>query len=156
MSLSVNKVILIGNLGKDPEIKQAADGSRVVHLSVATSEQWKDKASGQKKDRTEWHRVVIFNDRLAEIVEKYLKKGSRVYIDGRLQTRKWEDNAGIERYSTEVVISKFKGELILLDGKQGEKEPILPGFDEPSYESYKSNASNGVSFSEILDDEIPF
>lgn len=117
MAGSVNKVILIGNLGKDPEVRNAQDGSKIVSFSVATSETWKDKQSGERKDRTEWHRVVLFNDRLGEVAEKYLRKGSKVYIEGSLQTRKWTDNNNVERYSTEVVLSRFRGELTLLDSK---------------------------------------
>src|ERR1700754_5348414 len=117
MAGSVNKVILVGNLGKDPEIRTLNNGERVANLSLATSEQWRDKASGERKEKTEWHRVVIFNDNIAKVAEQYLKKGSKVYVEGSLQTRKWTDNAGVEKYSTEVVIQKFKGELTLLDGR---------------------------------------
>ncbi len=138
MAGSVNKVILIGNLGKDPEIRNAQDGSKIVSFSVATSESWKDKQSGERKDRTEWHRVVLFNDRLGEVAEKYLRKGSKVYIEGSLQTRKWTDNNNVERYSTEVVLSRFRGELTLLDSRnsgdhsiEGEAGTALPShFDE--------------------------
>ena len=119
MAGSVNKVILIGNLGRDPEIRSTQDGTRVANLSVATSESWRDKSSGERKERTEWHRVVIFNDKLVEIVEKYLKKGAKVYIEGALQTRKWTDNSGQERYSTEVVLQRYRGELTMLDGRSG-------------------------------------
>jgi len=138
MAGSVNKVILIGNLGKDPEVRNAQDGSKIVSFSVATSETWKDKQSGERKDRTEWHRVVLFNDRLGEVAEKYLRKGSKVYIEGSLQTRKWTDNNNVERYSTEVVLSRFRGELTLLDSKNsgdhsmdGDNSAALPShFDE--------------------------
>ena len=116
MAGSVNKVILIGNLGRDPEIRSTHDGTRVANMSVATSESWKDKTSGERKERTEWHRVVVFNDKLVEIIEKYLKKGSKVYVEGALQTRKWTDKDNQERYSTEVVLQKFRGELTMLDG----------------------------------------
>jgi single-strand DNA-binding protein len=119
MAGSVNKVILIGNLGRDPEIRSTQDGTRIANLSVATSESWRDKASGERKERTEWHRVVIFNDRLVDVVEKYLKKGSKVYLEGALQTRKWTDNSGQERYTTEVVLQRFRGELTMLDGRSG-------------------------------------
>ena len=114
---SVNKVILIGNLGKDPEVRHTRGGDPVVSFTLATGETWKDKDSGERKERTEWHRVVIFNDRLGEIAEKYLRKGSRVYLEGGLQTRKWTDQSGQERYTTEVVISRFKGELTLIGGR---------------------------------------
>ena len=116
MAGSVNKVILIGNLGRDPELRSTQDGTRIANLAVATSESWRDRASGERKERTEWHRVVIFNDRLAEIAEKYLRKGSKVYVEGALQTRKWTDQSGQERYSTEIVLSRFRGELTMLDG----------------------------------------
>src|SRR5580700_4781804 len=119
MAGSVNKVILTGNLGRDPEIRSTQDGLRICTLSVATSESWRDKASGERKERTEWHRVVIFNDKLVEIVEKYLKKGAKIYIEGALQTRKWTDNAGQERYTTEVVLQRYRGELTMLDGARG-------------------------------------
>ena len=116
---SVNKVILVGNLGRDPEIRSTQSGKRIANLSVATSEKWKDKDSGEAKERTEWHRVVIFNDKLSSVCEAYLKKGSKVYIEGALETRKWTDQAGVEKYSTEVVLREFKGQLTMLDGKSG-------------------------------------
>ncbi len=119
MAGSVNKVILIGNLGRDPEIRSLQDGSRVANLSLATSESWRDKASGERRERTEWHRVVIFNDRLVDVVERFLKKGSKVYVEGQLQTRKWTDQSGQEKYSTEIVLQRFRGELTMLDGRGG-------------------------------------
>jgi single-strand DNA-binding protein len=119
MAGSVNKVILVGNLGRDPEIRTTQDGTRVANLSVATSETWRDKASGERRERTEWHRVVVFNDKLVEIVERYLKKGAKIYLEGQLQTRKWTDNTGAERYSTEVVLQRYRGELTMLDGREG-------------------------------------
>src|SRR5437588_6517835 len=119
MAGSVNKVILVGNLGRDPEIRSTQDGMRIANLAVATSESWRDRVSGERKERTEWHRVAIFNERLAEIAEKYLKKGAKVYIEGALQTRKWTDNSGQERYTTEVVLTRFRGELTMLDGAGG-------------------------------------
>ena len=119
MAGSVNKVILIGNLGRDPEVRHGQDGTKIVNLNIATSETWKDKNSGDRKEKTEWHRVVIFNDRVADVAERYLKKGSKVYVEGALQTRKWTDQSGAEKYSTEIVISRFKGELTLLDGREG-------------------------------------
>ncbi|MBI5164350.1 MAG: single-stranded DNA-binding protein [Magnetospirillum sp.] len=119
MAGSVNKVILLGNLGRDPEVRTAQDGSKIVNLNIATSESWKDRASGDRKEKTEWHRVVIFNPNLAEVAERYLKKGSSVYIEGALQTRKWTDQQGVEKYSTEVVIGRFKGELTLIGGREG-------------------------------------
>ena len=119
MAGSVNKVILVGNLGKDPEVRRMTSGDPVVNLSVATSESWRDKASGEKKEKTEWHRVVIFNKNLADVAEKYLRKGAKVYLEGALQTRKWTDKDGAEKYSTEVVLQNFRGELTMLDGKSG-------------------------------------
>jgi single-strand DNA-binding protein len=133
MAGSVNKVILIGNLGRDPEIRSMQDGNRIANLAVATSESWRDKMSGERKERTEWHRVVIFNERLAEIAEKYLKKGSKVYLEGALQTRKWTDQGGQERYSTEIVLNRFRGELTMLDGAGGTRgggPPMESGYDE--------------------------
>ena len=114
MAGSVNKVILIGNIGRDPEIRQSADGRKIVNLALATSETWKDK-SGERKERTEWHRVVIFNQGLAGIAERYVKKGTKLYVEGSLQTRKWTDNSGAERYTTEVVLGNYSGEMTLLD-----------------------------------------
>ena len=118
MSGSINKVILVGNVGKDPEVRRMSSGDPVVTLSLATSETWRDKASGERKEKTEWHRVVIFNKGLADVAEKYVKKGSKVYVEGQLQTRKWTDKDGAEKYSTEVVLQNFRGELTLLDGKR--------------------------------------
>src|SRR5215475_13305337 len=119
MAGSVNKVILVGNLGKDPEIRRTQDGRPIANLSVATSEQWRDKATGERKEKTEWHRVVIFSEGLAKVAEQYLKKGAKVYIEGQLQTRKWTDNAGVEKYSTEVVLQGFNSNLTMLDGRGG-------------------------------------
>ncbi len=119
MAGSVNKVILIGNLGADPEVRRTQDGRPIVNLRLATSETWKDKATGERKEKTEWHRVVIFNENLCKVAEQYLKKGSKVYIEGQLQTRKWQDQSGQERYSTEVVLQNFRGELTLLDRPGG-------------------------------------
>ena len=117
MAGSVNKVILVGNLGKDPEIRTLTSGDRVANLTIATSETWRDRNSGERKEKTEWHRVVIFNDNLVKVAENYLKKGSSVYIEGSLQTRKWTDNSGVEKYSTEIVLQKFRGELTMLGGR---------------------------------------
>src|ERR1700746_2801408 len=119
MAGSVNKVILVGNLGRDPEIRSTNDGTRIANLNLATSESWRDKNTGERKERTEWHRVVIFNERLVDVVEKYVKKGSKLYVEGALQTRKWTDNTGAEKYSTEVVLQRFRGELTMLDGRGG-------------------------------------
>jgi single-strand DNA-binding protein len=122
MAGSVNKVILLGNLGRDPDIREMQNGDKVCNLSVATSESWKDKNSGEWKDKTEWHRVVIFNQHLIGVAEKYLTKGSKVYVEGQLETRKYTDKDGAEKYSTEIVLSRFKGELTLLDGKKGAED----------------------------------
>ncbi len=117
MAGSVNKVILIGNLGRDPEVRRLPSGDPVVNLRIATSESWRDKQSGERKERTEWHSVAIFNEQLAKVAEQYLKKGSKVYIEGQLQTRKWQDQSGADKYTTEVVLQRYRGELTMLDGK---------------------------------------
>src|SRR4051812_24184149 len=136
MAGSVNKVILVGNLGRDPEIRSTQDGTRIASLNLATSESWRDRASGERKERTEWHRVAIFNDRLVELAEKYLRKGSKLYVEGQLQTRKWTDQQGQERYTTEIVLSRFRGELTMLDGaggaggRGGAGGVTEPGYDE--------------------------
>jgi single-strand DNA-binding protein len=132
MSGSVNKVILIGNVGKDPEIKKPIEGSAIATLSIATSEYWKDKATGVRKDKTEWHRIVVFNDKLVNVIEKYVQKGSRIYVEGAIQTRKWTDTNGIERYTTEVCISKFKGELVLLSKNNDEENSSILSSDRSS------------------------
>ena len=159
MAGSVNKVILIGNLGKDPEIRNlGSSGDRVANLTVATSETWRDKQSGERKEKTEWHRVVIFNDNLSKVAESYLKKGAKVYIEGSLQTRKWTDNAGVEKYSTEIVLQKFRGELTMLDGRGGgderEEGSSYGGGFQPAARAQPSGPRE--SFSADLDDEIPF
>jgi single-strand DNA-binding protein len=119
MAGSVNKVILVGNLGKDPEVRSTQDGSKIVNLTLATSETWNDRASGERKEKTEWHRVVIFNDRVADVAERFLKKGAKIYVEGSLQTRKWTDQGGQERYTTEVVIGRFNGAMTMLDTRAG-------------------------------------
>lgn len=119
MAGSVNKVILVGNLGADPEVKSFSNGGRICNLRIATSENWTDRASGERKERTEWHQVVIFNENLVRVAEQYLKKGSKVYVEGQLQTRKWTDQQGVEKYSTEVVLQRFRGEMVLLDSRGG-------------------------------------
>jgi single-strand DNA-binding protein len=119
MAGSVNKVIIVGNLGRDPEVRSFQNGGKVVNLNIATSETWRDKASGERKEKTEWHRVSILNEPLAKIAEQYLKKGSKVYIEGQLETRKWQDQSGAEKYSTEIVLRPYRGELTLLDGREG-------------------------------------
>jgi single-strand DNA-binding protein len=174
MAGSVNKVILVGNLGRDPESRTLQDGNPVVNLSVATSDTWKDKMSGERKERTEWHRVVIFNENLAKIAQNYLRKGSKVYIEGSLQTRKWTDQSGAEKYSTEVVLQRFRGELTLLDGK-GEGGSFSGGDDEGGDSGYGGGGGRssggfggggrsggggggrgGPGGGPGLDDEIPF
>jgi single-strand DNA-binding protein len=162
MAGSLNKVILIGNLGKDPEVRRLGSGDPVVNLSVATSESWRDKQSGERKEKTEWHRVVVFNEQIAKVAEQYLKKGMKVYVEGQLQTRKWTDNAGIEKYSTEVVLQKFRGELQMLDGKgEGRGGGDYGGsdsYDQSTQGSPRKKVSEGAreSFTADLDDEIPF
>ena len=154
---SVNKVILVGNLGKDPEIRSLGSGDRVANLTLATSETWRDKASGEKKEKTEWHRVVIFNDNIIRVAEQYLKKGSSVYIEGSLQTRKWTDNSGQEKYSTEVVLQKFRGELTMLDGRGGDAgEGEYAGGGGFSSGPRAQPSGPREDFSADLDDEIPF
>jgi single-strand DNA-binding protein len=163
MAGSVNKVILIGNLGRDPEIRSTQDGTRIANLSVATSENWRDKATGERKERTEWHRVVVFNDRLVEVIEKYLKKGAKVYLEGALQTRKWTDNSGQERYTTEVVLQRYRGELTMLDGRGGGGGGEGYAEEAPA-EEYAAASPRGGGGGRAerrapvqeLDDEIPF
>src|SRR5881392_1313848 len=125
MAGSVNKVILVGNLGRDPEVRRLTSGDPVVNLSIATSESWRDKNSGERKEKTEWHRVVIFNENIAKVAEKYLKKGSKVYLEGHIQTRKWTNKDGQEQYSTEVVLQRFRGELQMLDGRGADSGPAF-------------------------------
>lgn len=140
MAGSVNKVILVGNLGRDPETRNAQSGSKIVNLTVATSESWNDRASGERKERTEWHRVVIFNERLADVAERFLRKGRKVYLEGQLQTRKWTDQSGQERYTTEIVLDRFRGELTLLDNnRDGESGGGMGG----GYESGPSRSYGG-------------
>jgi single-strand DNA-binding protein len=153
MAGSVNKVILVGNLGKDPEIRSFQNGGRVASFSIATSENWKDKATGEKKEKTEWHRISILNDKLVEVVERYLKKGAKVYIEGQLETRKWTDKDGQEKYSTEVVLRPFRGELTMLDGANSNRSssPSMGGGDTPSF-----GPSAGAGGVPDLNDDIPF
>lgn len=154
MAGSVNKVILIGNLGKDPEVRHAPDGTKIVNLTVATNESWKDKQTGERKDKTEWHRVVVFNEKLADVAEKYLKKGGKVYIEGQLQTRKWQDNSGVEKYTTEVVLPRFRGEMTLLDAR-GASGGDYGDHDNTRFSGNPS--SSGVLNAPVdFDDEIPF
>jgi single-strand DNA-binding protein len=163
MAGSVNKVILIGNLGADPEIRRTQDGKPIANLRIATSESWRDKNSGERKEKTEWHRVVIFNEGLCKVAEQYLKKGSKIYIEGSLQTRKWTDNAGIEKYSTEIVLQGFNSVLTMLDGRSGGGGGA--GDDFGSSDSFGQSGSSsrkpamaggGGSMRDVMDDEIPF
>lgn len=166
MAGSVNKVILVGNLGKDPEIRRTQDGRPVANLRIATSESWRDKSSGERRERTEWHSVVIFNENLCRVAEQYLRKGSKVYIEGQLQTRKWQDQSGQERYTTEVVLQGFNGQLTMLDGRAGgaglnEGSQSDYGGSDSGFGGYGesrrgSKPAGGGSFDKQLDDEIPF
>ncbi|MDR3424366.1 MAG: single-stranded DNA-binding protein [Alphaproteobacteria bacterium] len=156
MAGSVNKVILIGNLGRDPEIRSFQSGGRVASFSVATSESWKDKATGEKKERTEWHRISVLNDKLVEVVERYIKKGAKVYIEGQLETRKWTDKDGQEKYTTEVVLRPFRGDITMLDsagGKGGFPPPIT---EEQAFGTTSSDPAPRIGDNADLDDHIPF
>ncbi len=150
MAGSVNKVILVGNLGRDPEVRTFQNGGKVCNLAVATSERWRDKNTGENREKTEWHRVAIFSEPLVRISEQYLRKGSKVYLEGQLETRKWQDQSGADRYTTEIVLRPYRGELTLLDGRsEGGGPPQQGGPSEPA----RSGESFGGS---DLDDEIPF
>jgi single-strand DNA-binding protein len=151
MAGSVNKVILIGNLGADPEIKRTQDGKPIANLRIATSETWRDRNSGERRDKTEWHRVVIFNEALCKIAEQYLKKGAKVYLEGQLQTRKWQDQKGEDRYSTEVVLQNFNSTLTMLDGRGDNGGASSDAGFTPT-----ASTGRGKDFKEGLDDEIPF
>ncbi|MGQ0528159.1 MAG: single-stranded DNA-binding protein [Alphaproteobacteria bacterium] len=154
MAGSVNKVIIVGNLGKDPEVRSMQSGDEVVNLSIATSESWKDKATGERKEKSEWHRVVIWNQGLVKIAKSYLKKGAKVYIEGQLETRKWTDKDGVEKYSTEVVLRPYRGELTMLDSKGGGGGSSFQdnGGGGGGFENKSSGSGGGNDF----DDEIPF
>ncbi|MGC2776133.1 MAG: single-stranded DNA-binding protein [Bradyrhizobium sp.] len=165
MAGSVNKVILVGNLGKDPEIRRTQDGRPIANLSIATSETWRDKATGERKEKTEWHRVVIFNEGLCKVAEQYLKKGAKVYIEGALQTRKWTDQSGVEKFSTEVVLQGFNSTLTMLDGRGGGGGGSFA--DEPGGDFGSSGPSmapprravasaGGGGRNSDMDDDIPF
>jgi single-strand DNA-binding protein len=153
----VNKVILVGNLGADPEVRQLPSGDPVVNLRIATSESWRDKTSGERKEKTEWHRVVIFNENIAKVAEKYLHKGSKVYLEGQLQTRKWTNKEGQEQYSTEVVLQRFKSELVLLDGR-GAEAGAMEGASAGGggRKAVAGGRGEARDFSADPDDEIPF
>ncbi len=159
MAGSVNKVILIGNLGRDPEVRTFQNGGKVCNLSIATSENWRDKATGERKERTEWHRVAIFNERLVDVAEKYLKKGAKVYLEGQLETRKWTDQSGAEKYTTEVVLRQFRGELTMLDGRGGGGASGGGPDDDMGGNGPSGGGGGGAPRgrkSEALDDDIPF
>jgi single-strand DNA-binding protein len=179
MAGSVNKVILVGNLGRDPEVRRLGSGEPVVNLRIATSETWRDKQSGEKKERTEWHSVVIFNENLAKVAEQYLKKGSKIYIEGQLQTRKWQDQSGVEKYTTEIVLQRFRGELTILDSRGqggsdeygegggamedrsggssfGRQSPMGGGGGGSRQPQPAMSSGGGRSSSSHLDDDIPF
>jgi single-strand DNA-binding protein len=148
MAGSVNKVILVGNVGKDPEIRMAQD-KEIATFSLATSESWKDRATGERREKTEWHRVVVFNDKLTEIVKNYVTKGSKLYVEGSLQTRKWVDNSGVEKYTTEIVLQNFNGTIALLDSKNA-------SMDDAMVRSNSDSSNQGGRFDADIDDEIPF
>jgi single-strand DNA-binding protein len=161
MAGSVNKVTLVGNLGRDPEVRSTQDGAKIVQLSLATSERWKDRNTGEQRERTEWHRVVIFNENLGRIAEQYLRKGSTCYIEGQLQTRKWTDNQGVEKYTTEVVLQRYRGELTLLGGRGDSGGGSYGGGGSSSSHDSGSGGSNNAASSpppmrDDLDDDIPF
>ena len=167
MAGSVNKVILVGNLGKDPDVRRLNSGDQVVSFSVATSETWRDKASGERKERTEWHNVVIFNENLGKVAEQYCKKGTKVYLEGQLQTRKWQDQSGADRYTTEVVLQRFRGELTLLDsrgagggeGVEREERGASASFGRTSPVERRpalASSGGGGGGSDAIDDDIPF
>jgi len=158
MAGSVNKVILVGNLGRDPEVRYSQDGTKIVNFSIATSESWKDKSTGERREKTEWHRVVIFNDRLGDVAEKFLRKGSKVYVEGALQTRKWTGNDGVEKYTTEVVLQRFRGELTMLDsrGGGGDASSTDGGGSDYGPPSGGGGGGTGGGGGGDLDDEIPF
>lgn len=166
MAGSVNKVILVGNLGRDPEIRNTQNGAKIANISIATSENWRDKSSGERREKTEWHRVVIFDERLAEIAEKYLRKGSKVYLEGSLQTRKWTGNDGVEKYTTEVVLQRFSGVLTMLDSRNSGEDSGSAGGggygggssgggsnESPDWDTPDSGLGGGNA---DLDDDIPF
>ena len=156
MAGSVNKVILVGNLGRDPEVRHTQAGGLIVQLSVATSENWRDRASGERRERTEWHRVVIFNEKMAEVAQKYLRKGAKVYLEGQLQTRKWTDQSGVEKYTTEVVLPRFGGTMTMLDGRSGGGGGDFgPADDGPDSGGGGGGASPPTRGGD-LDDDIPF
>jgi len=164
MAGSVNKVILVGNLGRDPEVRFTQSNQKIVHLAIATSERWRDKMSGEQREKTEWHRVVIFNENLADIAERYLSKGGSVYLEGQLQTRKWTDQSGVEKYTTEIVLQRFRGELVLLGGGGGAVSRDDRGASSGPDDDYNQGGARPAPRSgagrapaqDDLDDDIPF
>lgn len=161
MAGSVNKVILVGNVGADPEIRRTQDGRPIANLRIATSESWRDKNSGERKEKTEWHRVVVFNEGLCKVIEQYVKKGAKLYIEGALQTRKWTDQSGVEKYSTEVVLQGFNSTLQMLDSRGGGGAGASSGagggdYGDDDYGSSRSSGGGKANFAADLDDEIPF
>ena len=157
MAGSVNKVILVGNLGKDPEVRTFPNGGKVCNFPVATSETWRDRNSGEKQERTQWHNIAIFSEPLVNIAERFLKKGSKIFVEGQLETRKWQDNTGANRYSTEVVLRPYKGELTLLDNKSEMDNTQRESLSEPTTSVIPQNTENSPSFEvDDFDDEIPF
>ena len=156
MAGSLNKVQVIGNLGKDPEIRHSQDGSKIATFSVATSETWTDKASGERKEKTEWHRVVVFNDKLSEVVEKYIRKGSKVYVEGQLQTRQWTDTNNNERYTTEIVLQKFRGEITMLDSKASGGGDFSQDSSGPQPASQPQARAAAPAPTDDFNDDIPF
>ena len=160
MAGSVNKVIIVGNLGRDPEVRSFQNGGKVCNLRIATSESWRDRNSGERKERTEWHTVAIFNENLVRLAEQYLRKGSKVYVEGKLETRKWQDQSGQDRYSTEVVLRPYNGELTFLDGRDGAGGSGGSGGgyrdDRSGRDDSGGGSGGGFSSSDDLDDEIPF
>lgn len=166
MAGSVNKVIIVGTLGRDPEVRATQSGQKIVNLSVATSERWRDKSTGEQNEKTEWHRVVVFNENLADVAERFLTKGRSVYLEGSLQTRKWTDQSGQEKYSTEIVLQRFRGELVLLGGGNGAKDDA-GGYEAPQRDARAQQRpaarggsgrpqQRGPRYDEELEDSIPF
>ena len=158
MAGSVNKVILVGNLGRDPEVRSFQNGGKVVNLRIATSDTWRDKTTGERKERTEWHSVAIFNENIGKIAEQYLRKGSKVYVEGELQTRKWTDQSGAEKYTTEVVLNPFNSKLVMLDGAGGRSEGASQDDDDGSAYAAASGSTRRAppAGAADFDDEIPF
>lgn len=156
----VNKVIIVGNLGKEPEIKSISNGTRVASFSVATSEKWKDRTTGETQERTEWHRIVVWNENIVNVCERFLRKGSKVYLEGQLQTRKWQDQSGQDKYTTEIVLNRFRGELVLLDSRSDAPADAINGIEHAGSTGFSAPMSAVASTSTgqeiVLDDDIPF